>query len=79
MSGVETSCGCSVPYIGPPITAHCGGGTFLLFMGLLDTYINQQCDIADPCGRVKNHEIPRTTYDFVVVGGGSGGAVVASR
>ncbi|CAG2053533.1 unnamed protein product [Timema podura] len=79
MSGVETSCGCSAPYIGPPITAHCGGGTFLLFMGLLDTYINQQCDIADPCGRVKNQEIPRATYDFVVVGGGSGGAVVASR
>ncbi|XP_063231258.1 glucose dehydrogenase [FAD, quinone]-like [Bacillus rossius redtenbacheri] len=80
MSSAAATCGCPAPYVGPPLTATCGAGQFLVFMGLLDGYLRAQCDVADPCGRVSCRSAPRDLdYDFVVVGGGSGGAVAAAR
>lgn len=76
----QAGCNCTGPYIGPPLTDTCGAGAFVIFMGILDTLLRKQCDLADPCGRVNDRErIDVTGYDFIVVGGGSGGAVVASR
>lgn len=47
-------CDCPVgPPIGPTLASTCGGGQFMLFMGLLEVFLRSQCDLEDPCGRPK--------------------------
>lgn len=45
------SCECTMTQPGPTLAATCGGGAFMLFMGLLEVFLRSQCDLEDPCGR----------------------------
>ncbi|XP_028132248.2 glucose dehydrogenase [FAD, quinone] [Diabrotica virgifera virgifera] len=72
------ACECPLTQPGPTLAATCGGAPFMLFMGLLEVFLRSQCDIEDPCHRARPPSLFHD-YDFIVVGGGSSGAVVASR
>lgn len=66
---------------GQTLASLCGGGQFMLFMGLLEVFVRSQCDLEDPCNRSKP-KLAREVefdYDFIVIGGGSGGSVTVRK
>ncbi|RZC31803.1 GMC oxred N domain containing protein [Asbolus verrucosus] len=72
-------CGCAAPYIRSFLERTCEGGSFILLMSLLDTLIRNTCDLSEICQTVTPKFQLDSEYDFVVIGGGSGGAVVVGR
>ncbi|XP_018576576.1 glucose dehydrogenase [FAD, quinone] [Anoplophora glabripennis] len=75
----ETQCGCTANYLGPSLLDVCAGSAFLVFMTLVESVIRDTCTISEICERITPTLIPEEEYDFVVIGGGSGGAAVAGR
>ncbi|CAG9104065.1 unnamed protein product [Plutella xylostella] len=71
-------CGCSYQSPGASVSASpvCNG--LLLFMAMVESYIVGRCDIAQPCSRIVGGRV-EDEYDFIVVGGGTAGAIVAGR
>ncbi|XP_059050769.1 glucose dehydrogenase [FAD, quinone]-like [Achroia grisella] len=72
------ACACPIQEVGPSMAGSCPN-QYLLFMTILEAFVNSRCDLADPCQRITSREDLDDSYDFIVAGGGTAGAVVAGR
>ncbi|XP_054011316.1 glucose dehydrogenase [FAD, quinone]-like [Hylaeus anthracinus] len=71
---------CPNPYAGgPQLTEVCAANSATAFIALLNSLLIVNTKINDPCGRVQSVPAPAAEYDFIVVGAGAAGPVVASR
>ncbi|KAI4501933.1 hypothetical protein M0802_002615 [Mischocyttarus mexicanus] len=69
-------CGCSFEDT-KYMKAMCGGESS--FMTLVENLMMARCDIADPCRRLGRDDIQDNWYDFIVIGAGVSGPIIARR
>ncbi|XP_046750608.1 glucose dehydrogenase [FAD, quinone]-like [Diprion similis] len=70
---------CNETLPSPSMTDMCNASTFAVFMSLLGSLIQKNKKISGICERVKSIDSPDPVYDYIVVGGGAAGSVVAAR
>lgn len=63
----------------PSLNEVCNGGQYILFMTIIETYYRIHCELNVFKSKLIDQNKLFTHYDFIIVGAGSGGSVVASR
>nr|XP_046489040.1 glucose dehydrogenase [FAD, quinone]-like isoform X1 [Neodiprion pinetum]XP_046489049.1 glucose dehydrogenase [FAD, quinone]-like isoform X1 [Neodiprion pinetum] len=70
---------CNAGLLGPSLASMCNVTSYYFFLSILETFVRRKQQIAQTCERITPIHIPDAEYDFVVVGGGAAGSVVAAR
>ncbi|XP_047346246.1 glucose dehydrogenase [FAD, quinone]-like [Vespa velutina] len=76
ISNTTGCCGCSFEDTKYMDTL-CGGQS--AFINLVQNLMMSRCDISDPCRRLGRDDVPNEWYDFIVVGAGVAGPIIARR
>ncbi|XP_046487546.1 glucose dehydrogenase [FAD, quinone]-like [Neodiprion pinetum] len=70
---------CNVSLPGPTFQSLCNASAILVFMSLLDEFTRVDEKVSGICERITSIKEPADVYDYIVIGGGGAGSVVAAR